>query len=223
MARSALPWSRLLAEFVVIVVGVLVALAVDAMVDRNEARNREQTYIAELRVEVADLEKTLQGIVENQDEVRETQQRLIDGLASQVLPSADSLGQWFDRSLRTNVFRPYTPIADALIETGDLALIRDDDLRRAIIAYRSTASGAREVLNAHTSMTVDAYARIYRRVDRPSAARGEVDWRDLAGDIAFRGDVATYRTSISVQAGNFRRVLDAVVRLKGELERQVAR
>ena len=219
MARSVLPWSRLLAEFLVIVVGVLVALAVDAAVDRNESRNREQTYIEELRAEVADLEETLEGIVESQAELQETQQKLIDGLASQVLPSADSLGQWFDRSLRTNVFRPYTPIADALIETGDLALILDDGLRRAIIAYRSAASGAREVLNAHTSMTADAYARIYRRVDRRSAARGAVDWRDLAGDIAFRGDVATYRTSISVQRGNFQRVLAAVVHLKDELAR----
>ena len=218
MPRSVLPWSRLTAEFLVIVVGVLVALAVDAMVERREERRRERAYIEELRVEVDGLGEILESIVESGTALRETQQKVIDGLAAPVIPPADSMGHWFDRSLRTSTFRPYTPIADALIETGDLSLILDDDVRRAVIAYRSAAAGARDILDNFSQMTMDTYARISRRVDRPRAARGDVDWQDLADDIAFRGDFSTYAAASRGQGSNFQRTLDAVTDLRTLLD-----
>ena len=54
MTRPRIPWTRLGAEFVVIVVGVLVALAADAAWDSHDDRQAERGYLAALLVEFHD-------------------------------------------------------------------------------------------------------------------------------------------------------------------------
>ena len=49
MNKPSLPWGRLAAEFVVIVIGVLVALGVDQWIDALDDRAREREYTVRLR------------------------------------------------------------------------------------------------------------------------------------------------------------------------------
>ena len=45
---SSLPWKRLLAEFAVIVAGVLIALAVNSWWERRQERNHAEQYLKQL-------------------------------------------------------------------------------------------------------------------------------------------------------------------------------
>lgn len=50
-------------------------------------------------------------------------------------PSQDSLARWIHRCWVLEDARPVLGTAEALVATGDLALIRDDSLRTAIMTY----------------------------------------------------------------------------------------
>jgi sensor c-di-GMP phosphodiesterase-like protein len=126
-----------LAEFVVIIVGVLVALGIDEWRDTLQDEEREQEYLEQL---AADLQVTTDMFV-TAAELNAPWERAARQLAEifergepadietvrQILADAGT----FDNPV------PVLGTADALISTGDLRLIRDPKVRTAITRYVS--------------------------------------------------------------------------------------
>lgn len=132
-------WRFLLGEFVVIVVGVLLALWVDEL--------REARYNAELEIEylasfVTDLEADLAQFDETEAWMRRS-----EGAAAIVLalyqgsPSTENVADLV-MAVETAGWQAWPVITrntiDDLRSTGNLRLIRDRNLRRAIAAYYTT-------------------------------------------------------------------------------------
>jgi hypothetical protein len=136
---SRLNWRLLLSEFVVIVVGVLVALWVDEL---REARDNAALEIEYLESFLIDLEAEL-----NQCDETEAWMRRSEAAAATVLALYQGSAPTENvadlvMAVETTGWQYWPVIArntiDDLRSTGNLRLIRDGSLRRAIAAYYAT-------------------------------------------------------------------------------------
>jgi hypothetical protein len=133
---TGLNWRLLLGEFVVIVVGVLMALWVDQL---REARNNAALEVEYLESLVTDLEADLAQFDETEAWMRRQEAAAATVLAlyegspptqdvAVLVAAVETAGWQFSPSITRNTL-------DDLRSTGNLRLIRDRDLRRAIAAY----------------------------------------------------------------------------------------
>ena len=134
-----LNWRLLLGEFVVIVVGVLLALWVDEL---RDARNNAALEIEYLESFVTDLDADLAQFDETEAWMRRSEAAAATVLAlyrgspptqnvADLVMAVETAG-WQDWPVITR------NTIDDLRSTGNLRLIRDADLRRAIAAYYTT-------------------------------------------------------------------------------------
>lgn len=204
---SKLPWNAgarwFAAEFFVVVTGVIVALAVSAWAEDRSDAEREAVFMRQV---VADLVET-QGMVEERNRrARVTDSgvmRLLHGFRSQDRPSPDSLAL-----LVNNVFSWGPPLratvgtVDALVSSGNIALVRSDSLRLALVSYRDRMAqilegSAADIMEyrrqgspVHQRVDI-AYGRELAAVSEGEAARGVVPV--FVADVdAFFGDTEVY-------------------------------
>ena len=131
-------WQQAATEFVVIVFGVLVALAVDEWRDEREDNVTELEYLARLRINIeADIENFSDHI-----NILEEKANFLQTLADDSYQSAydgDPIGLMQALRLSAFVALPdsVSTTFDELQNTGRLALIEDIDLRDALSSYYS--------------------------------------------------------------------------------------
>jgi len=125
--------ARLLGEFVVIAVGVLAALAVDAAVGFRTDRQDEVEYLQALRAEIRrDSIGFASYVAMRRDTVLLELFREIE--AGPVRDTVGVLGRL--RSATTpRTMPPNRTVFDEIVSTGSLRLIRDTEVRRAVAAY----------------------------------------------------------------------------------------
>jgi hypothetical protein len=138
--RSMPRVTRLVSEFLVIVVGVLAALSVDSWREHRTDRALERRYLEQI---VTDSRENLRLI----GEATALEQRHLDvaetlcGAAQRdAPPSADSVGVWLGRRDGSWWFsdpRLRDGTITALAQTGDFELIREANVRSAILGYVS--------------------------------------------------------------------------------------
>ncbi len=135
MASRSIPWARILIEGVVIVVSILLAFGIDAWWETRQDHVRGQAYLA---LVASDIHSTLENnrrwsaTAEVEDPAAA---RFVRAYYAQDLPRADSLTTWLDAAFARWVVQPRLGTAEALIASGDLALIGDDSLQAAITDY----------------------------------------------------------------------------------------
>jgi hypothetical protein len=137
MARlKELPWRLLGVEFVVVVLGILCALAADSWWENVQERRTETGYLLRLS---GDLRMSRDSLVEDlathrhwADSTRLVLVELRTGpnpdgpeLLQKAIGLATSLSVWY----------PYHTTYEELLATGNLALISSDSLRAALGAY----------------------------------------------------------------------------------------
>jgi hypothetical protein len=134
-----LNWRLLLGEFVVIVVGVLMALWVDQL---REARANAELEVEYLRSLVIDLEADLAQFDSTEAWMRRSENAAATVLAlyegspptddvADLVAAVETAGWQYFPSITRNTI-------DDLRATGNLRLIRDPALRRAIASYYAT-------------------------------------------------------------------------------------
>jgi hypothetical protein len=133
---AALRWFA--AEFLVVVSGVLVALALQASYQSHQDAAAERVYLTQLDADLLRTEQTFQQAL-NQDRERETANtNLLAALYRPDALEATSARVWFHVSMGWySDPRPILGIVDTLIATGDIKLIRDPQMRSQIMAYAS--------------------------------------------------------------------------------------
>lgn len=202
--RNWLLWQRLGAEFAVVVVGVLVALAVDAARDTRDDRARETAYVRQLR---ADLLATAEGLTEAisvDQRAQEGADRAIEAINSARLPPSDSLVAWTAAATNSSAsFYPTMGTVTALVESGELRLIRDEALRQQVLRYHSSVESALRIVDAvdpHTWRTIERLGGMLSwaaLLDPDEARRFPIDWSVLAGDRAFHAALYDLRLASS--------------------------
>ena len=129
---------RFLAEIVIVVLGVLIALAVDNWRDQRRERGMEQIYlkriVVELQRDTAEIHERLRDVpkivaaldfalreMSDEDQVRDTA-----ALLKAIIESTPYA--WVQSP-------PHAATFEDLKSTGNLGLIKDDSLRDAIVKY----------------------------------------------------------------------------------------
>ncbi len=138
MKKLKINWQQTATEFVVIVVGVLAALAVDQWRDERKDSETEAEYLSRLRIDVAaDIERFYLF-----EKILETKARFLQSLLDHTI---DSEFAHDPRSLMEAVqYSSYIALPDSvsttfdeLQSTGRLALIQDLAVRDALSKYYS--------------------------------------------------------------------------------------
>ena len=150
---AALDWrskSRWLgAEYLVVVLGVLTAVAINAWWGDRQDRAREEVYLRQLLADLRETERAVDEVDAQMDLYEHAPRRLAQAYYLSDLPPRDSLVAWGLRIFTYRTLRPVLGTAEALVSTGDLALVRDDSLRIAISAYLDGTRGAVTSIIAH--------------------------------------------------------------------------
>jgi hypothetical protein len=137
MQSMKLPWTRLAAEFVVIVVGVLVALAVDAAWEVRSDRRQEVEYYRALAQDVrADTAEYRIALWMTRRSV-EASQEVRAAILGDPLRSERPLSKSLYYASWVNYPDWASGTIDELYSAGTIRLIRDEEIKQALHTYRA--------------------------------------------------------------------------------------
>ncbi|HEX6588057.1 MAG TPA: hypothetical protein VF039_03460, partial [Longimicrobiales bacterium] len=143
--RGARVWVR---EFVIIVMGVLVALWVTGWSETRTDRARERVDLEQLLATTVENEARIVAAIEADSIALVAARRYLDVLrADRPLPPADTLAVWTYDAFRNSVFFPMTGSYDAIAQSGGLRLVRDDTLRAQIATYSGILRGTEQLMD----------------------------------------------------------------------------
>lgn len=159
-ARPRSPFPRLLGEFVTIVLGVLVALAVDEWRDQRADDRLEVEYYESL---VDDLERDIAEYEFARDFIGvsiEAAQQVLAGIegvpASEPYPTMVQAVQY---ASWVNYPAWSSGTLDELVNSGAIRLLRDPDVKRAVLAYYDAVSEWKPRLQGPEFSAFIAYRR----------------------------------------------------------------
>lgn len=151
------------AEYLIIVLGVLTAVGINAWWGDRQDAAKEQTYLRQLAADLAETER----IVAERDDRMAVQthagfDRLLSSFDAVERPPADSVAAWLRQSLYVASPLPVLGTAEALVATGDLGLIADDSLRAAVLRYLDVSREAVVDQTAAKEGVFDLLTVLYR-------------------------------------------------------------
>ena len=153
------------AEFLVVVTGVLVALALNTWWQGQQDAARERAYLVQLD---DDLRRTARQVVLADSLTRPADEAgvlLRRAYYDPERPLRDSILTWFWKADRVMTATPVVGTAEALIATGDLALIRDDSLRSALTSYLDISNRIVDGQEQLQAQWLQSYRRLSSRID----------------------------------------------------------
>jgi hypothetical protein len=183
---SAGRFRRAATEFVLIVTGVSVALGAQSLWDFGQDRDAEREYLSQLQSDLAENQRRLQDARELEVQQAAAARAALNALAAGAEIPADSAQAWLmeRRGLFYSDPRPITGTFSALVETGDLRLIRDSAKRNAIISYLAQITADK----AEFDRFVDDHLFALRMIRAAGSAPAQ-QWGSL-GDSAVRAYLA---------------------------------
>ena len=218
--RRALRWFA--AEFLVVVTGVLVALALNSWWQGRQDAARERAYLLQLSADLETNEELAQRTLDQMNERIRQGAKLHDALRTPTLPPPDSLERWLRESLGPSPLYPRMGSVQALIETGDLNLIRDDALRTGITDYVGAVQTGSEMVDVINDFALRALGALLERVDYRALQEGgtahtRADWSRLAEDPVFRGSLTSIQLAQQVRHRAARDILQATISLREQV------
>lgn len=146
-------WAVVLVELLVLVVGIFLGLQVDDWNQARKDRADEQRFLAALHEDIQLADRLSARVRERRLSRREV-----------VVSANDVLFQRTDRKTLTeeectavgastyfNIVVSGLPSLDEMIATGRLGIIRDENLRKELMAFRETRSALQNMVNVQTS------------------------------------------------------------------------
>lgn len=127
--RQPSRWRNYLAETVVIMISILVALLVDAWWDDYQDRQHEIDYLGDLREEFGYARAELGR---DQDRRRDMMEALRAFLDDETSANARLLNEMLDY----RAFNPSHPVLEDLVGSGNFRLLEDNRLRLALLRYQ---------------------------------------------------------------------------------------
>jgi hypothetical protein len=178
---QSLNWKPVIGQLALIVGGVLIALAVDSWWGNRQERHEERAYLEQLLADLRETESRLENSIDGDVGMLDRVSRVLDRALNGPLPPPDSL----DLPTGYNQFRPLTGTAMALVQGGDIQLLRNDSIRFRLIAYTALIN-ATETLLRHTETLIwnsmERKILGFLRHARSSNDRGDVASRTI--DVA---------------------------------------
>jgi len=130
-----IPWLRFVGEAILIVVSILLAFGIDAWWDQRQERQEEQRLLHRLEDDFSETRELLEAAVERHRRIGEEAIRLSQVRDFETFPRSD-VASWVQWSfLLYQTFHPKSGAVDALLASGQLDLISNDDLRSRLAAW----------------------------------------------------------------------------------------
>ena len=135
-------WRGAMRELALIVAGVVIAMWLGSLASARSDRARERANLRELLTVTRENERRVnQAMFE--DSITVTMiMRVIDAVSRTGEMPRDSVALWYGSTLWYADFYPLTGVYSALIQSGDLGLIRNSGLRSEIATVASALEGA---------------------------------------------------------------------------------
>lgn len=181
--------TRLAGEFLVIVSGVLTALAADSWVERNREASVVESYLGQLRLDTSENQELLATAIANQQVSSESIAAIRDARGRGGTLSVDSMGVLISqrRLLQPAPVQLVLGTVSAIVSSADINLVSDPQVRTAILNYVSRVDVYLSVLD-ELQRRQDAYATdlvIAWQTDTNFGSQGLPAW------LAGREDVRT--------------------------------
>ena len=139
-------WRGALRELALIVAGVVIAMWLGSLATARSDRARERSNLRELLTVTRENERRVnQAMFEDSITVAMIM-RVIDGISRTGAVPRDSMSHWYGSTLWYADFYPLTGVYSALMQSGDLSLIRNSGLRSEIATVASALEGAAQQL-----------------------------------------------------------------------------
>ena len=181
MPLDRIDWKKAGRDVAVIIVGVLIALGFDNVASARADRRMERQYLARLS---RDLRADSVMVAEFQDNAvrgERAARHLVAVLEGSASAEDSILTRTFSDATRPVYLTPSTPTFQELTSTGNLRVLRDDQLRDAMLTYYMNIVGLQTSLRT-----------IMLRGKDPL---GEVGWDIRAFDPSLSYAVTVFRPS----------------------------
>jgi len=154
------------------VLGVVIGFQVTRWGQERADRATEQEYLRQLAADLAETERVMTRADSVSLPWERAGNRLWAAFYERTPPPRDSILWWriWSDSYVTDA-RPLLGAAEALIATGDLALVRDDSLRAAIVAYVEETRAEMENQARLNAQWHEARAAMDRGIDNGEIAQ----------------------------------------------------
>jgi len=179
--KASSRYQRLAIEGVVIVVSILLAFGIDAMWEERQLRLEEQDALIALRADfTANLEQ-IDSIIEAHLLFREQVAQLTRLSPEEIraLPQK-TISEYMLAMANPWTFNAVTGTTDALLSSGKLSILRDQELRESLITFRGMLSDMAEDTTYITQGAEDYWKYEYRHGG---------PWTDPETEIGYSGDV----------------------------------
>ena len=140
---------KMIAEFFLIVIGVLVALMVETALEDRQDENLRDEYISRIRVDIESDKRAIEYRIEFFVAVKQFSRATLDWLESDVSVDQESLLASFYAAEIWPLITNLSTYQD-LHSTGNLRLLKDIDLRTSLAAYYNKADSSRPGWNPST-------------------------------------------------------------------------
>ena len=162
---SRATWTTLSRELAVTFLGVLLALAVNGWWHGRQDRVRERVELEQILATTRENELRLVQAIRHDSLTQAVAQQTAERLASVgPAPSLDSLLSWLPRSFRHPEWHPLKGTYAALIQTGELRLIRNVRLRGQIATYVDEMETTSGTFDRMAPLALRGMAEMYRLV-----------------------------------------------------------
>ncbi|MEN8374764.1 MAG: hypothetical protein ABFS34_04890 [Gemmatimonadota bacterium] len=150
-----------LSGLVVIVIGVLLALAGEAAWAERGERAREQEILADLLEEFRENEARLLTDMETNRQARAAADIWVQVVFGETSVPPDSLFALADAAQGDARFDPVTGALRSLVDGGELGVIRNDELRRALAGWSDRVEEARMTAASYDNLRSNLSPLIY--------------------------------------------------------------
>lgn len=146
ISSHSIPWGRILAEGVVILVSILLALAADAWWDGRQTKKAEVGALERLSEEFRGSATQLQEKWQAHLDVRAAAEALFEfcGGESRGVPAPDSMYELLIDLVASPTYDPANGALNSLITSGRLEIISNDSLRVALAGWPSLVADLNE-------------------------------------------------------------------------------
>ena len=219
-------WRRALADVAVVTVGVLLAFALNAWWEGQREADRETAYLRQLLTDVRDYERHLLASIAHDETMQANAARVLAFTHSDApAPPMDSLALWVLNGFNFSDVRPIRGTLEALVQSGDVALIRNERLRQRVISAAGYMDYTLEKLQ-RTEHDLSAFmSTLALEVDlawlaphwppgaalpMPTAGRFRVDAETLRANRTVSAAMIVGHTKGAIRVVYLRRLLDEV-------------
>jgi hypothetical protein len=170
----------ILVEIGIVVVGILIAFALNSWWEGRAAGAREQAHLRALHADFTANVERLHALARSQDRVSRASGELLRVARGEGSAEPDSVDHLMGEVFSSDRFDPVMGAYQNLVHSGGLAQIRDDRLRSALASFAATVD-SRHAEQFSTTLYLEFNRAFLGRLGWADAVLGEASGLDGAG------------------------------------------